>query len=90
MEPCCPQDGRRFWRIAPGRETLRGLRQLSAAGRVHLRVENKMHADYEALETTLRALSPYDVPEIVAVSIEQGRPDYLRWVSEHCAFNSTS
>lgn len=39
---------------------------------------------YEALETTLRQLHPYDVPEIIAVRVEQGLPEYLRWVSESC------
>ncbi|HEY3663381.1 MAG TPA: divalent-cation tolerance protein CutA [Chthoniobacterales bacterium] len=39
---------------------------------------------YEALETTLRQLHPYEVPEIIAFRIEQGLPEYLRWVSENC------
>ena len=40
---------------------------------------------YAALETTLKQLHPYDVPEIIAFPVEQGLPDYLRWVSENCA-----
>lgn len=40
---------------------------------------------YEALETTLRQLHPYEVPEIIAFRVEQGLPEYLRWVSENCA-----
>ena len=40
---------------------------------------------YEALETTLRQLHPYEVPEIIALPIERGLPDYLRWVAEQCA-----
>ena len=39
---------------------------------------------YPALETTLRQLHPYEVPEIIALPIGQGLPDYLRWVSENC------
>ncbi|MEO8043702.1 MAG: divalent-cation tolerance protein CutA [Spartobacteria bacterium] len=39
---------------------------------------------YEALETTLRQLHPYEVPEIIAFRVEQGLPEYLRWVSENC------
>jgi periplasmic divalent cation tolerance protein len=42
-------------------------------------------ARYRALERALRELHPYDVPEIIAVPIEQGLPEYLRWVSESCA-----
>ncbi len=40
---------------------------------------------YSALEATLRQLHPYEVPEIIALPIERGLPDYLRWVSENCA-----
>ncbi len=39
---------------------------------------------YEALETSLRQLHPYDVPEIIALPVAQGLPEYLRWVSENC------
>ncbi len=42
-------------------------------------------ARYAALETTLKQLHPYEVPEIIALPVEQGWPDYLRWVSENCA-----
>ena len=39
---------------------------------------------YVALETSLRQLHPYEVPEIIALPVERGLPDYLRWVSENC------
>ena len=39
---------------------------------------------YPALETTLRQLHPYEVPEIIALPIARGLPDYWRWVSENC------
>ena len=37
---------------------------------------------YAALESVLRADHPYELPEIIAVPIEQGLPDYLSWVAE--------
>jgi periplasmic divalent cation tolerance protein len=40
---------------------------------------------YPAFEEKLRALHPYDVPEIICVKIEGGSADYLRWVTESCA-----
>ncbi len=50
----------------------------------------KTSADrYAALETTLRQLHPYEVPEIIALPIERGLPDYLRWVTGNCT-ESTS
>ncbi len=36
---------------------------------------------YPALEQALRAGHPYELPEIIAVSIERGLPAYLEWVA---------
>jgi periplasmic divalent cation tolerance protein len=38
---------------------------------------------YKAVETALRAEHPYELPEIIAVPVEQGLDDYLDWV-ERC------
>lgn len=41
----------------------------------------KAHKDrYPAIESTLRAHHPYQLPEIIAVNIERGLPDYLHWI----------
>jgi periplasmic divalent cation tolerance protein len=46
----------------------------------------KTSADrYEALESTLRQLHPYEVPEIIALPLTAGLPAYLSWVTENCA-----
>lgn len=37
-------------------------------------------AGYAALETAVRALHPYELPEIVAVDIATGLPAYLQWL----------
>ena len=36
---------------------------------------------YSELEHALRAGHPYELPEIIAVPIEQGLPAYLDWVA---------
>jgi periplasmic divalent cation tolerance protein len=36
---------------------------------------------YPALEEALRAAHPYELPEIIAVPIERGLPDYLAWLA---------
>ncbi len=38
-------------------------------------------ADFQA---RLHALHPYDVPEIIRLTIAEGSPEYLRWISESC------
>ena len=37
------------------------------------------------MNTRLRALHPYEVPEIVAVDIAAGLPAYLQWVTAQTA-----
>jgi periplasmic divalent cation tolerance protein len=34
------------------------------------------------LQSRIRELHPYEVPEIIAVPILQGNPDYLKWIQE--------
>jgi periplasmic divalent cation tolerance protein len=38
-------------------------------------------ARYPALQERLRALHPYELPEIVAVPVSAGLPAYLDWVA---------
>lgn len=33
----------------------------------------------------LRALHPYEVPEIIFLPVTGGLPEYLRWVAESCS-----
>jgi periplasmic divalent cation tolerance protein len=40
---------------------------------------------YVEFEAKLRSLHPYDVPEIISCRIDQGLPEYFRWVIESCS-----
>ncbi len=35
---------------------------------------------YSALETVITSLHPYEVPEIIAINIDSGLPEYLKWI----------
>ncbi|HVB59166.1 MAG TPA: divalent-cation tolerance protein CutA [Candidatus Acidoferrales bacterium] len=37
---------------------------------------------YDALQSMVRRLHSYDVPEIIALPIERGSSDYLAWISD--------
>jgi periplasmic divalent cation tolerance protein len=37
-------------------------------------------ADYPELEAAIRGQHPYELPEIIAVSLTNGHPGYLDWV----------
>lgn len=45
-----------------------------------LLVIKSLIARYPELEARLRALHPYELPEIIAVPIVAGLPDYLAWI----------
>jgi len=37
---------------------------------------------YQLLETRIRELHPYEVPEIISLRIDSGNLDYLRWIEQ--------
>jgi periplasmic divalent cation tolerance protein len=37
---------------------------------------------YADIETTIRAHHPYELPEIIAISIDKGLPEYLAWIHQ--------
>ncbi|MCR4404563.1 MAG: divalent-cation tolerance protein CutA [Candidatus Acetothermia bacterium] len=37
-------------------------------------------ADYPKIEARIKELHPYEVPEILAMPIAEGNPDYLAWL----------
>jgi periplasmic divalent cation tolerance protein len=37
---------------------------------------------YAAFEARLKELHPYEVPEIIAIDIGKGLPEYLRWAAK--------
>jgi periplasmic divalent cation tolerance protein len=36
---------------------------------------------YTAVETAIRQQHPYELPEIIAVTLDEGSSDYLRWLT---------
>ena len=58
--------------------------RLEEAEEVPLLIKTRA-ARYAALEEAIRAYHPYELPEIVAVRIEKGLPDYLAWVAASTA-----
>jgi len=56
---------------------------LEDASEVPLAIKTTADA-YDALEAALRALHPYELPEIVALPVTRGLPAYLQWVDAGC------
>jgi periplasmic divalent cation tolerance protein len=47
----------------------------------HLLIVKARAADLPALETRVRALHSYDVPEVLALPVTAGSEDYLAWLA---------
>lgn len=56
-----------------------GRRQTATEWYCHLKTTAERLPD---LEARLRALHPYDTPEIIALPVVAGHPAYLEWVRE--------
>lgn len=70
--------------LAPCRSVYRWQGRVEDTTEVPLLVKTSA-ARYAALEAAIRAAHPYELPEIVAVRIDKGLPDYLAWVAAETA-----
>lgn len=65
--------------LAPCRSVYRWQRKIESAQEVPLLIKTTT-ARYAELEAAIRAAHPYELPEIIAVPIAHGLPEYLSWV----------
>lgn len=70
--------------VVPGVESIyRWEGKVESAGEVLMILKTTL-ARYAAIESRIRALHSYAVPEIVGLRVSDGLPAYLRWVAESC------
>ncbi len=74
--------------LAPCRSVYRWQGQIEDATEVPLLIKTTAER-YPALEAAIRQLHPCELPEIIAVPIDRGLPDYLAWVSLATRFETT-
>lgn len=65
---------------SPCRSVYRWQGQIEAAEEIPLWIKTTAER-YPALEAAIRAHHPYELPEILAVPVERGLPDYLDWIA---------
>ncbi len=46
----------------------------------HLLLIKSQAEQYQAIETQIKQIHPYELPEIIAVPIDRGLPEYLQWI----------
>lgn len=66
--------------LAPCRSVYRWQGEIETAQEVPLLIKTTA-ARYADLEAAIRAAHPYELPELIAVPIAHGLPDYLSWVA---------
>lgn len=67
--------------LAPSRSVYRWQGAVEHAEEVPVLIKTT-RTRYPALENLIRANHPYELPEIIAVSLQAGLPGYLQWVNE--------
>jgi periplasmic divalent cation tolerance protein len=65
--------------LAPCTSTYRWQDKIETASEVPLLIKTTKTA-YPRLEKLIREAHPYELPEIIAVSVDAGLPAYLDWV----------
>ena len=69
--------------LLPGVESIyRWEGKVERGGEVLALIKTTRYAD---LEAAIRELHPYEVPEIIALPIAAGLPEYLQWLTEACS-----
>lgn len=66
--------------LAPCRSVYRWKEAVEEADEIPLLIKTT-ESGYAALEAAIRAQHPYEVPEIIAIPVARGLPDYLAWVA---------
>lgn len=66
--------------LAPCRSVYRWQGAIESADEVPLLIKTTA-GRYAALEAAIRAHHPYELPEVIALPIAHGLPDYLAWVA---------
>jgi len=62
--------------------------QIETAAEIPLAIKTSA-ALYPRLQAAIRARHPYELPEIVAVPITDGLPEYLAWIAAETSVSAT-
>lgn len=66
--------------IVPGVQSVYEWQGQIETAQEHLLLIKSPQARYVAIETAIKAIHPYQLPEIIAVAIERGSAEYLKWI----------
>lgn len=75
--------------ILPGLTSIYHWQGQIESAQEHLLIIKSTETNYLAIEKTLTALHPYEVPEIITIPITQGLPAYLNWLQINTSSKTT-
>jgi periplasmic divalent cation tolerance protein len=74
--------------LSPCSSVYRWQDAVETASEIPLLIKTSREA-YSRLEQRLKECHPYELPEILAISIDSGLPDYLRWIARETESSTT-
>ena len=69
--------------IVPGITSIYAWEGQIESSQEHLLIIKAGSLNYQAIETAIHKHHPYQLPEIIAIPVERGLPEYLNWI-ESC------
>ena len=66
--------------IFPGLSSIYRWQEQITSAQEYLLLIKAHKSAYQAIETSIKIHHPYELPEIIAVPIENGLPEYLHWI----------
>lgn len=70
--------------IVPGLTSIYRWKGVRETGTEELLMIKTTRDKYPSLQARIKAMHPYELPEIIAVPIQAGLPAYVNWVDESC------
>ena len=71
--------------ILPGVKSFYTWKGVNETAEEHVLLIKTVSAAYPAVEQAILEMHPYELPEIVAVPLAAGLPDYLAWITQNTA-----
>ncbi|MDD5462288.1 MAG: divalent-cation tolerance protein CutA [Methylococcales bacterium] len=66
--------------ILPGMTSIYTWQEQIESAQEYLLLIKANNTSFQAIATAIKMQHPYELPEIIAVPIENGLPEYLRWI----------
>jgi periplasmic divalent cation tolerance protein len=69
--------------IVPGITSIYAWEGKIESAQEHLLIIKTSKLNYQVIESFIKKHHPYQLPEIIAIPVERGLPEYLNWI-ESC------